>query len=100
MRNANIRRLLFEGPATSGEVSASLGISKRSARVGLWVLRKAGHALVSGEIPGKGVPQKIYALTARGLCLAQRERGVRPFTIAPRRPPRPKMSHARARRKR
>jgi osmotically-inducible protein OsmY len=68
-RSQRIRECLNEGPGTSLEVALELGLSKRNAHVGIWVLREQGHVQISGKHPREGQRKNavnIYELTARG----------------------------------
>jgi len=67
-RSQRIREILLEGPATSREIADSLEIPRRSAVVGIRVLRLQGQVKEIGLVypVGMGRPHRIYELTARG----------------------------------
>lgn len=71
-RNGRIRACLLEGPATSAEIAASLGITRRSARVGLWVLTTQGHIRrTEGRIIADAPRSRrliVWELTPRGVA--------------------------------
>jgi predicted ArsR family transcriptional regulator len=71
-RNAAIRELLADAPSTTHEISALLGISQRSAHVGMWVLAHQGHAAKTGRViahEGLGRPRNLYELTPKGRAM-------------------------------
>lgn len=68
-RSADIRLLLAFAPSTGHELADLLGITLRSAHVGLWVLQKQRHVRKSGRVVQsgeRGKPRNLYELTARG----------------------------------
>lgn len=65
-RSQKIRQCLYEAACTAHEVAAICELPIRSARVGLWVLTKSGHAREAGFCAPEGRLLKLYALTPRG----------------------------------
>jgi predicted ArsR family transcriptional regulator len=66
-RSARIFECLESGPCTSADVAAILGITPRSARVGIWLLQSQGQVRSTGRsVPStSGRPYLIYELTRR-----------------------------------
>jgi len=71
---SQIRALLREGPSTSAEITATLGMPRRGTIRGhLSSLKKHGHVRIEGWIrPPKHKPQAIWALTPRGEARARK----------------------------
>lgn len=73
-RNRVIRQLLAEGPATSVEITASLGVARDYVWIGLNTLLAEGHIEPTGAKVSNGRHMvKIYRLTPRGAALARRD---------------------------
>ncbi len=77
-KSAQVRDLL-RTPSTVAEVATILGVSRREAQVGVWVLTHKGQAKVCGVTPkldwsGGHKTLKLYRLTRRGYYMLKRDK--------------------------
>lgn len=74
-----VRRALLEnGPATVRELALELGVPRRDAQLGVWILTSSDHAICVGLSPnleagvrGQRRTFKLYDLTPRGRAFAK-----------------------------
>lgn len=72
-RNAAIREILSESPSTCYDIAGALGITVRSATVGMWVLQSQRHVRkIEKTVPGAHYkPRYFYELTTHGRAEAR-----------------------------